>query len=354
LYRRATVPTRIQTAATTIRGAQPRRFFQVEALRGLASLSVAWFHMTNTYTWDAVRYSGAYGWLGVEVFFVISGFIIPYSLYAADYRVSQFHRFMARRIVRLEPPYIVSILVTIALWHLSALSPGFAGSGPNYSAGQVAAHLLYLIPFTPYDWLNVVYWTLFYEFLFYVSAGLLYPVIARGPILAVCAAFAVTPVASVTFGSGPRAEIFLFLIGIAGFRYFIRTDGLATFLFVATAAAAAIIYFGAPSMAAAGLATIGIILFVEIPNWKALGFMGSISYSLYLMHVPIGGRVVNLARRLGSGTLFEFSISLVALVVCIATAALYWYWLERPAQLASKRISLTPARSSAAAMWRKG
>ena len=159
---------------------QRRRFFQVEALRGLASLSVAWFHMTNTYAWDAVRYSGAYAWLGVEVFFVISGFIIPYSLYATDYHVSQFHRFMARRMVRLEPPYIVSILITIALWHLSATAPAFEGGEPHYTFGQIAAHLFYLIPFTPYDWLNVVYWTLSYEFFFYISAGLLYPLIARG------------------------------------------------------------------------------------------------------------------------------------------------------------------------------
>jgi hypothetical protein len=33
--------------------------------------------MSNTCAWDAVRYSGAYAWLGVEVFFGISGFIIP-------------------------------------------------------------------------------------------------------------------------------------------------------------------------------------------------------------------------------------------------------------------------------------
>ena len=40
-----------------------QQIFTVEALRGIAALSVTWFHMTNTYTLDWVRYSGFHGWL---------------------------------------------------------------------------------------------------------------------------------------------------------------------------------------------------------------------------------------------------------------------------------------------------
>ncbi len=54
----------------------------VEYLRGVAALGVAWFHMTNTYGPGFVASFGSLGWLGVDVFFVISGFVIPYSLWA--------------------------------------------------------------------------------------------------------------------------------------------------------------------------------------------------------------------------------------------------------------------------------
>jgi hypothetical protein len=59
-----------------------------------------------------------------------------------------------------------------------------------------------------------------------------------------------------------------------------------------------------------------------------------------LLHIPIGPRIVTIARRFGDGILFEFSISFIALLVCIAAATAFWYWIERPALLASKKIWL--------------
>src|SRR5215210_4781626 len=68
------------------------RIHGLDFLRGVASLAVCWFHLTSfTYAtpdgwfYSALRRTGTYGWLGVEVFFVISGFVIPYSLHRAKY-----------------------------------------------------------------------------------------------------------------------------------------------------------------------------------------------------------------------------------------------------------------------------
>jgi peptidoglycan/LPS O-acetylase OafA/YrhL len=51
-----------------------------------------------------------FGYLGVDVFFVISGFVIPYSLWGREYSLRQFPRYMIRRAVRLEPPYLASVV----------------------------------------------------------------------------------------------------------------------------------------------------------------------------------------------------------------------------------------------------
>lgn len=124
----------------------------VEYLRGLAALSVTWFHLTNTYDPSWVQASGSFGWLGVEVFFVISGFIIPYSIYVLfpRYSLTDFPAFVMRRILRLEPPYLVSIMLVIGLWHISAIFPGFTGAMPPVDPWQVLAHIAYLIPMTDY------------------------------------------------------------------------------------------------------------------------------------------------------------------------------------------------------------
>src|SRR5262245_2564074 len=97
-----------------------------DVLRGPASLAVCWFHLTRFHynvpdrrVFHLLRQTGDYGWLGVEVFFVISGFVIPYSLYRARYRVRDFFMYLARRIVRLDPPYLAAIALVLALASLS-------------------------------------------------------------------------------------------------------------------------------------------------------------------------------------------------------------------------------------------
>ena len=49
---------------------------------------------------------GAYGWLGVDVFFVISGFIVPYAMLRAGYTLSAWPTFILKRLIRVEPPYL--------------------------------------------------------------------------------------------------------------------------------------------------------------------------------------------------------------------------------------------------------
>src|SRR3954466_1743461 len=93
----------------------------VEVLRGIAAFSVMWFHLTNGNNLflandSLLKASGAYGYLGVQLFFVISGFIIPYSLSLRTYQIKRDGlAFLGRRIVRIEPAYLVSAIVTVLL-----------------------------------------------------------------------------------------------------------------------------------------------------------------------------------------------------------------------------------------------
>ncbi len=57
--------------------------------------------------------SGKYGYLGVDIFFVISGFVIPWSLYRTRYAIRDYPRFLLKRNVRLYPPYLASIAISI-------------------------------------------------------------------------------------------------------------------------------------------------------------------------------------------------------------------------------------------------
>ena len=124
---------------------------------------------------------GAYGWLGVEVFFVISGFIVPYAMLRAGYTLSAWPTFMVKRLVRLEPPYLVSIVVVMLLGIASTMAPGFQGPPIDWTPAQIAGHLGYLNTFLGLPWLNPVYWSLAIEFQFYVLIGLAMPALVAAP-----------------------------------------------------------------------------------------------------------------------------------------------------------------------------
>jgi peptidoglycan/LPS O-acetylase OafA/YrhL len=321
----------------------------VEILRGLAALAVTWFHLTmGHYSQSWVGATGSYGWLGVEVFFVISGFVIPFSLYSSQYQTRSYGRFLLRRLVRLEPPYLASIVLVILLGFASSLAPGFQGDSPAYSVPQVLSHLLYLIPFTDYSWLNVVYWTLAYEFAFYLISGLTFVVLWRAhlafTILFALAIFAMIGATTHHWDT----KIFLFLMGISCCRMHVGRDPLSIFLACLAGTSALMIYLGDWQSALAGSATALAIPYARFPKWRPLLWLGAISYSLYLTHVPIGGRVVNLGKRFIEGEWSQLALSLVALAVSLLCAWVFFKVVESPAQRASKMVHVRQRAVAAA------
>lgn len=321
-----------------------QRIDSVEILRGLASLAVAWFHLTNTHDWNWVRYSGDFGWMGVEVFFVISGFVIPLSIHQryGMLRPVDFAPYMARRLFRLEPPYLLSVVMAVVLWELSALAPGFAGGDPQWSIGQVLAHVAYVIPITSFGWLNIVYWTLAFEFVFYLAAGSLYfilgfPGLRRWPaavaiILALCIAGLLSPF------------VLLFVFGIAVFRYLFLKEDLWVTLSTLALGAATMIIVDRPEEAIAGTLTAVIIMATSkmtfrATYWKPFFALSALSYSLYLVHVPIGGRFVNLFRQFTPDAAWaDLFLWLGALAISLAAAYVLWRWVEQPSIMLARRI----------------
>jgi peptidoglycan/LPS O-acetylase OafA/YrhL len=316
------------------------RLTHIEVLRGLAALAVTWFHMTNGHATAWARGLGEYGWLGVDCFFVISGFVIPYALHKGGYDLAGFPRFLARRLIRLEPPYLVSIALVVVLAWVSAMAPGFRGEPAHYTVPQLASHLLYLVPLFKTDWINVVYWSLAYEFAFYIAAGLSFPMLFRRPIWWTAALVTVIALAVPGKTSFLDPRVMLFLVGIAAMRFYVGRDRLPVFLACILGACILIAAAGAPANAIAGGATALVLALVKLPAPRALTALGGMSYSLYLTHVPIGGRVVNLGRRFGEGGLYELALSLVALVVSLVFAWVFCKLFEAPATALAHRLSI--------------
>jgi peptidoglycan/LPS O-acetylase OafA/YrhL len=315
------------------------RISVIEALRALACISVALFHFCNQLYSSGAHLVADYGWLGVDVFFVISGFVIPLSLYGGGYKLRDFPLFLLRRLIRLEPAYLISIAAVVVLHYASSAAPGFKGEDPNYLFPQLVSHLFYIVPLTKYAWVNPVYWSLAYEFVFYIMVGLTFSyLIKRSVAVTVVLAYSALGVSFALYNM-LDGRIIEFLIGALLMRLaIVDVENIQTRAWLACNLVLVVFIGGIATGIAVSLAVCAILFLrpVEFPRWAV--YLGSMSYSLYLIHVPIGGRVVNLAKRFGEGPLYEFVIVVLALSVSMIVAMLLHRFAEMPAMVASRRI----------------
>ena len=308
----------------------------LDPLRGLAALAVCWHHFAVAEPNRLLYLTSQYGNLGVEVFFVISGFVVPYSLSRAGYSIGSFPKFLIKRIARLDPPYIASILLALLILYFRFALHGFEPNyKPNVSAFQLLLHLGYLNAFFNYAWIVALYWTLAIEFQFYLSIGLLFPLISHRSLLVrsittCCLAgfFLTTPnTALITH------YVFLFLLGIFTYQFRIKLMSTASYLFCVAVLLVLLI-------ASLGVATALTISFINASGGGVLQFFGKISYSLYLTHMIVGSsliefgvnnRVHNLPGRI--------CLYLAAFAVEIVFAYCFYRLVEGPALRWSKKLS---------------
>jgi peptidoglycan/LPS O-acetylase OafA/YrhL len=339
--------TQAPSGATREAGMPPERLENVEVLRGVAAFSVMWFHLTNGneafLAHDSLlRQSGAFGYLGVQLFFVISGFIIPYSLWVRNYHLrTDGLSFLARRLIRLEPAYLLSIAVYILLQLVSAVTPGSNASAPGPEiAWVVLLHVGYLAPWFDIPWLSPVYWSLAIEFQYYIAILFLAPLLLAEEKWKLRCILSMTAVLPLLITDERSLFPYLPLFGLGFTRFLVGRQalqslelsfwgivfiGLCWFFHDALQASAAIFGFG--------------FLFLRVQRpMPALSFLGHISYSVYLLHVPIGGRVINLATRLPQTAMLHFLAVLTAVILSVLAAYYYWRVVERPSTNLARTI----------------
>lgn len=100
-------------------------------------------------------------------------------------------------------------------------------------------------------------------------------------------------------------------------------------------------------VAGVGLGTALAIAFVRVRG-RGFTFFGNISYSLYLLHVPVGGRVINLSLRLTDSPAGKVAALAVALSLSVAASYAFYRLIEKPAQRWSSAIPFGARRRAPA------
>lgn len=351
------------------------RFAFVDALRGLAALVVVLFHAMEgghipnlekvMPAW--VKFALSHGNQGVAIFFVLSGFVIAHSLYTVHVTTPIAARFMARRSIRLDPPYWAAIVVAIAFGTVSSIVvPGKTLFG--LSSGQVLAHLFYLQDILGYPSLNTVFWTLCLEVQFYLLYVAMLLIArndpdsprqgAAAPTILVVAAIAslLWPTGVVTSPLWRGSFLPLwhgFLVGALAYWSW-RNRSLVPVLLATIAILILFTKWNPFSITCAmtafalwGVACSGSIK--RALDWRWLQFLGAISYSLYLLHNPITGASFRVGYMItGQGFWWELIWWFLSLAACILSAYALWWLVERPSIGLARRLKLRPVATGSA------
>lgn len=100
--------------------ASAKRFIFVDVIRGLAAVSVLLYHCIELFEWNEFPNRGVLvwfriGWMGVDMFFVLSGMVVTLSMFREmEENPSDFRkRFLTKRIARILPLHYLTVVVTV-------------------------------------------------------------------------------------------------------------------------------------------------------------------------------------------------------------------------------------------------
>lgn len=320
----------------------------IDLLRFLSALWVAFYHFNQPiiYIDNWYRNFLKLGHLGVPVFFVISGYCVVLSAHNSR----DWLDFTIRRIFRIFPPYLISLVVVMIVVLSLKILTGYNSVAilPKNLPGILLTLTLLTSPFSHVQGINWVYWSLTCEILFYlmISISLLFPSKYRTLFLILISMLSLLlPVYAV----GPL--FFLkywptFALGIGIYMFQAERNRFLSLLFITINSLAMVkiflldnqtLYFFA---AVISFLLISLSLKYKLRN-NVFSKLGDYSYSVYLLHVPLGAYLMGHYKSLAiqHNLLLNIIFDIASYAVTLFIAYLAFKFVELPSIQIGKAFS---------------
>jgi exopolysaccharide production protein ExoZ len=330
----------------------------IEAARGLAALSVVLMHSANFMRVENlsghVGLGGIFdfGYVGVDFFFVLSGFIITYVHFADIGRIERIPSYLWRRFSRIYPIYWAILLLVIGITTFARFASG-SGAGWEIGVSDVAGTVLLVMGEGEPKYVGVA-WSLQYELVFYLAFALLLVsarigagVFVAWGLFVLARALGLAQIDLPLHLGNAHCLEFLFgvAVGASARRYVLRASPT-LLIAVLVALVAAVVFevygpFGRHAAAgrlALGLASAGVLAglvaledsgALRPPAW--LASMGSASYSIYLGHSLFINTTYVVLLKLGLyHALPEGLVFIVAVCAALSATYLIGIYVELP------------------------
>lgn len=333
---------------------------QLDVLRGIAVLLVFGCHAALHVAPSLFREWACKGWIGVDLFFVLSGFLITDILLNSKDSQNYFQAFYLRRALRIWPLYFGLLFLSFIILPAvnATMREELRGAGPSWI---YALFLQNLVPYARPVAL-VVTWSLAVEEQFYLLWSLIIFVLSVRQLRWVfLGLLLLAPVfRNLAFNHGAAPEFLYFnlfhydaLVGgslVALFGLHRRSTRVSLLLGAATLTLGAIVatVAGVPgrieqirnvfTYSGIALAATGLLLLALSVPWNGkigwfepLRFTGKISYCLYLVHYPLLSAAFLARTRLGvTSAAGEALIVGIALIASYIISIFSWVYVERP------------------------
>jgi peptidoglycan/LPS O-acetylase OafA/YrhL len=343
------------------------RYVFVDALRGVAAVAVVICHLfyhrwlfksIEAGLFKTIADAMHYGARGVQIFFVISGFVIAHSLRRTTPNGSGLGNFILRRQLRLDLPYwgviaLILLQATIERQFHFIRHPGAIPSPGDLLLNMTYLHLIFRrVPVLDVGWTLCIE-IQFYLFFIFALAVTTRRAMATGISKATLGAIFVTGVVCLAFNPAPgMVQPWMihywpyFCAGILAYWSVQRWISLWVLPAFCVPFAIALLWSDLPSCTVTGIITAGALYILGLRgklttlwNGRVVQYLGRISYSLYLVHVP----VIFLICRIGYQKLADNQRSAalcftVAGLACLPAAHLFHRWIEEPSVRLAARL----------------
>ncbi|MCH2022467.1 MAG: acyltransferase [Saprospiraceae bacterium] len=314
----------------------------ITSLRGLAATAICFYHFvlgtSNYIETEWIRNFFYYAQYGVPMFFVISGVVLPVSLLNNNYQISRLPKFILKRLVRLEPPYLISLIVAV----LYLVFQGYHHSNiVAFSWSNFLLHLGYLIPFVEGEtWINPIYWSLAVEFQYYLFLSVAFIALKNKNFVIRLSVYVF--VFGISFISDEKALLWrwlpMFLVGIIYVLFQYKIILLKEYVLVSFCSLFLVNYIlGIPNMVVV-IFCIFVIHYYPSFNFKFSRRLGEISYSLYLIHFVVGQAIINFLSHTYRLPFQKFLVILTGYFVSLFVAWILYIVVESPSKKVSSSI----------------
>jgi peptidoglycan/LPS O-acetylase OafA/YrhL len=335
--------------------------YMIDMMRFFAALIVVLFHLNQAipHVDNWYRNLVKYGWLGVPMFFVISGYCIVISAYNS----TSVKDFLARRFFRIFPPYWLSIIIVLFAACFQKL---YIGSNavhyiPRNMTDILATITLTTTPLTNVHGMNWVYWTLTCELFFYLTICL---VLLFNKKLIVYFLMAISLLAAILPLQNSGILFFIdqwpaFGLGFCIYYFFKASNALSWLCFGVLLLINLFALYaksGLSSAAIVTLTTFGLIFISHYVKSPANIFskLGQHSYSVYLIHVPVGVYIIGLfeSKYIQQNAFFNFIYDLTIYAFISIVAWLIYNHVEKPSieygrQFSKKQLGVRSQKHTA-------